>query len=269
MKEILLISDKGGTGKTTIMKLLVRIVGHNAVYADCTFTSTWKMFHNILSEDIFFLGQVAVVDDFACIGCGDCEKKCNFSAIRLFQGQAQIIKPNCVGCGFCLYICPTGAISLQPQIGGKIIQKEVNGAIIVYGTLQYFPRNGIRPVRIVRDKAVDVLISYKKKILICEAYPGWTRLTFSLVPFANILMPIVEPHPQVFEFLHKIKAYQTNYKSKIVLVINKGNLNQDITNTILQEFKEWDILSLSYSIAHQIENFNTFKSFILPILSNI
>ncbi|NMC99629.1 MAG: 4Fe-4S binding protein [Bacteroidales bacterium] len=266
MKEILLISDKGGTGKTTLMKMLVEIVGHSAVYADCTFTSTWKAYPNIIQEDYFNLGQEAVVDEFACMGCGDCEDECRFKAIHMFHGQAQISKSACTGCGHCIQVCPTGALSLRKVVGGKVIQKEANGAIIVYGTLQYFPRNGIRPVRIIRDKAVDVIISYQKKLLICEAYPGWNRLTFSLIPFANILMPIIEPHPQVFDFLSKVNDYQKNYKCNIALIINKCDLNPIVTKGILEKYPNWNILTLPYTEGYLNQGIDKLKPFILPLL---
>jgi MinD superfamily P-loop ATPase len=267
MKEILLISDKGGTGKTTLMKMLVEIVGRSAVYADCTFTSSWKSFPDIIQEDLYYLGQEAIVDDFRCMGCGDCEDACKFKAIHIMHGQAQVIHQNCTGCGHCFQVCPTSAITLKQVIGGKIIQKEARGAIIVYGTLQYYPRNGIRPVRIVRDKAVDVILSYQKKLLICEAYPGWSRLTFSLIPFANILMPIVEPHPQIFEFLDKLKNYQHSYKSNIALIINKHDLNPSVTDKIIEQYPEWNILTLPYSTSFMTESFEKLKSFITPLLS--
>ncbi len=266
MKEILLISDKGGTGKTTLMKMLVDIVGGNAVYADCTFTSSWRHIEEVLQEDIYHLGHEAVVDEFACMGCGDCEDECVFKAIRIVRGQAQVIKQNCTGCGHCLQVCPTGALSLKELIGGKIIQKRSNDAIIVYGTLQYYPRNGIRPVRIVRDKAWDVLISYQKKMLICEAYPGWTRLTLSLIPFANLLMPIVEPHPQVFEFLDKIKDYQHTYKSNIALIVNKADLNETVTSQIIEQYAEWKVLTLPYSEMYMQGSVDKLKEFITPLL---
>ncbi|MCX7862274.1 MAG: 4Fe-4S binding protein [Bacteroidales bacterium] len=266
MREILLVSDKGGTGKTTLMKMLVEIVGGNAVYADCTFTSSWRHITEVLQEDIFYLGQEAVVDEFACMGCGDCEDACKFKAIRIVRGQAQIIKQNCTGCGHCLQICPTGALSLQDIIGGKIVQKRSNEAIIVYGVLQYYPKNGIRPVRIVRDKAWDVLISYQKKMLISEAYPGWTRLTLSLVPFANILMPIVEPHPQVFEFLTKIKEYQNTYRCNIALIVNKCDLNPTVSDEILEAYPEWNILTIPYSEIYMKSSFEALKKFVLPLI---
>jgi len=266
MKEILLISDKGGTGKTTLMKMLVEIVGGNAVYADCTFTSTWRHITDVLQEDIYYLGQEAVVDEYACMGCGDCEDECKFKAIRMFRGQAQIIKQNCTGCANCVQVCPTGAISMQNLIGGKIFQKKSNDAIIVYGTLQYYPKNGIRPVRIIRDKAWDVMISYQKKIMICEAYPGWTRLTLSLIPFASILMPIIEPHQQVFEFLDKIKEYQLTYKSNIALIVNKYDLNEEVSKKILEQYPDWKILMLPYSEIYMKSSSDSLKEFVLPLL---
>ncbi len=266
MKEVLLISDKGGTGKTTLMKMMVEIVGRSAVYADCTFTSTWHTFPDIIQEDLYYLGQEAIVDDFLCIGCGDCEDACNFKAIHIIHGQAQVVRQSCTGCGHCIQVCPANALTLKQVIGGKIIQKNANGAIIVYGTLQYYPRNGIRPVRIVRDKAVDVILSYQKKLLICEAYPGWSRLTFSLIPFANILMPIVEPHPQVFEFLDNLKNYQHSYKSNIVLIVNKYDLNASVTNQIIAQYPQWNILTLPYSNTYMDESYDKLKSFIIPLL---
>jgi MinD superfamily P-loop ATPase len=269
MKEILLVSDKGGTGKTTLMKMLVEIVGGNSVYADCTFTSTWPHITDIIQEDIYYMGQEAVLNEYLCIGCGDCEEACKFRAIRMMRGLPQILKQNCTGCGHCTQICPSDALSLKDVIAGKIVQKRVKDAIIVYGTLQYYPKNGIRPVRVVRDKAWNVLISYQKKMLISEAYPGWNRLTLSLVPFANLLMPIIEPHPQVFDFLNNIKEYIAIYKTNVALIINKYDLNKKITDKIYTTYNDWKILSIPYSETYMNNYIDELKNFILPFIGEM
>lgn len=102
--------------------------------------------------------------------------------------------------------------------------------------------------------------------MINEAYPGWTRLTLSLIPFANILMPIVEPHPQVFEFLDKIKEYQSTYKSNIALVVNKSDLNNEITQQILEQYHDWRILTIPYSEIYMKSSYEQLKQFVLPLL---
>ncbi len=119
MKRLLVLSGKGGTGKTTVSAALIRLANAKAV-ADCDVDA--PNLHLVMeqkseSQKVAFMGgDKAVVDVGLCIGCGKCEKNCRFDAIHLLEGKAVVNEFSCEGCGVCAYVCPKHAISLVPDV---------------------------------------------------------------------------------------------------------------------------------------------------------
>ena len=128
MKRILLLSGKGGTGKTTVSSALIRLSQAKAV-ADCDVDA--PNLHLVLQEKAqvcaqtcaqvseFFGGEKAAVDPTLCTGCGRCEQLCRFDAIHLVENTAVVNLYSCEGCGVCSHVCPAGAVRLLPDVAGK------------------------------------------------------------------------------------------------------------------------------------------------------
>lgn len=130
MKRILLLSGKGGTGKTTVSSALIRLSQAKAV-ADCDVDA--PNLHLVLQEkekaqvcaqtcaqvSEFFGGEKAAVDPALCTGCGRCEQLCRFDAIHLVENTAVVNLYSCEGCGVCSHVCPAGAVRLLPDVAGK------------------------------------------------------------------------------------------------------------------------------------------------------
>lgn len=130
MKRILLLSGKGGTGKTTVSSALIRLSQAKAV-ADCDVDA--PNLHLVLQEkekaqvcaqtcaqvSEFFGGEKAAVDSALCTGCGRCEQLCRFDAIHLVENTAVVNLYSCEGCGVCSHVCPAGAVRLLPDVAGK------------------------------------------------------------------------------------------------------------------------------------------------------
>ena len=263
MKEVLLISDKGGTGKSTILGILKKQYSTEAVFADCSFSSNWHNEEEIISEDFFHLGNEPKVDDFICLFCGDCEKVCEFMAIELSGDGINLDRQKCSGCGHCYFICPTGAISLKKIKAGKVftIGNILNG-FMVSGILQHYPKNGTRPVSIIRDKAIELGKHFSKEWLILEAPSGWNIITQSLLYYCSILVIIIEPHSLVFSFLEKINDSIKNFSIKVKVVISKSDINTLISTRIIQEFNQWEIICIPWSDDSQNNNNKYFEAFL-------
>ena len=109
MKEVVILSGKGGTGKTSIVGSFAAIA-QNKVMADCDVDAAdlhLLLSPSIKEENEFRSGQVAVIDNDKCIECGLCQDLCRFDAVHDFK----VDPVSCEGCGFCSHICPVEAIS--------------------------------------------------------------------------------------------------------------------------------------------------------------
>lgn len=261
MIELLLISDKGGTGKTSFVNALLKIFNEEIVYADCTFSRNWHVDEGDISRHSYYYGKKAVIDEFICIQCGLCEKLCKFRSIDIKYDGTYSINDSCTGCALCMYACPNKAISMIDVIGGNIFTLKKDKTYIVYGSIDYMPSHGIRPVKFIREKALDIAIEKSLRYLICEAYQGWNKQIQQLAQFSNYIIVIVEPHYLVFDFLEQVKSFQNTYKTNILFVINKYNLNSELTEYIIQKYNFWKTLTLPYSLNDFKEEYDSIKNF--------
>ncbi len=262
LKEILLISDKGGTGRTTVLKCLQEIYYKEAVFADCSFSVNYNL-NTIISEEFFEDGNEAVVNNDNCLLCGDCENVCEFNALLYSENGIIIDAQKCTGCAHCVYVCPTGAISLKNINAGKIlITRNNQDAIYIYGVIQHYSHNSKRPVLKIRNRAFKSAVELNKSIIFVETIPGWDRLTRSLLFYSNILVPVVEPHQFVFEFLEKVKEYSLVNKIEVKLIINKSDVNYDITSQIIHNYNFWKIICIPWNDVQNSKINNYFANFI-------
>jgi len=115
MKEIVIISGKGGTGKTSLTASFSVLGGKNIITADCDVDAADM--HLLLEPDFkfaedFYSGELAVINQDKCIQCGECANVCRFDTISIIDGKA-VMGDYCVGCGRCYEVCPTGAIDIK------------------------------------------------------------------------------------------------------------------------------------------------------------
>ena len=107
--EVVILSGKGGTGKTSVAASLAVLAGSSAVVADCDVDAA--NMHMMLRPDFgrrypFYAGELAVIDQERCHRCGLCADVCRFRAISLVNGRYTIQEPDCEGCGYCARVCP-------------------------------------------------------------------------------------------------------------------------------------------------------------------
>ena len=139
MKEIVIISGKGGTGKTSITASFAVLGGNNAVVADCDVDAADM--HLLMQPDFdfsedFYSGELATIDANNCIRCNKCAKVCRFGAISIRSMQYVIDPLSCEGCGYCARVCPTEAITNKNRLAGKwYISNIKTGSIMVHARL--------------------------------------------------------------------------------------------------------------------------------------
>ena len=157
MKEIVCISGKGGTGKSSVVSALSWIARENLVVADCDVDAA--DLHLIFSpsprnSEDFYSGVKAMIDPARCIGCGICAEKCRFDAFLKSGNIYEVQALDCEGCGYCYHLCPAGAITLPEQAVGQCYISDTRfGCSLVHARLGIGADNSGKLVAKVKNEA--------------------------------------------------------------------------------------------------------------------
>lgn len=255
MNEIVILSGKGGTGKTSIAASLAVLAGNNAVIADCDVDAA--NMHILLKPDFgniseFYSGELAVINKDLCSGCGKCEEICRFDAISYFNNQFQISSLNCEGCGYCEKICPTQAISMQEQKSGNLYISQTRlGSTMVHAKLDIGAENSGKLVAKVKNEAKKIAIDTNKTYIIIDGSPGIGCPVVSSLAGANYVVLVTEPSVSGLHDLKRIYALIKKFRIKAGCIINKYDINIEKTAEIKFFLKEENIFHLA-DIAYDI-----------------
>lgn len=237
MKEIVVLSGKGGTGKTSVTASLAVIFANEAIIADCDVDAA--NMHLLLKPDFnnaipFYSGLLAIIDNNKCINCGLCKKTCHFDAIK-FHNKHYVVNPlACEGCSYCEIICPTKAIILQERLCGNLyISTTRLFNTLVHAKLDIGAENSGKLVAKVKSEAKRIASEQDINFIIVDGSPGIGCPVASSLAGANYVLLVTEP---TISGLHDLKRiYELIKKSKIKAgcIINKYDLNLDYTKQII------------------------------------
>jgi len=249
MNEIVILSGKGGTGKTSIAASLGVLAGNDAVIADCDVDAA--NMHLLLKPDFgniseFYSGELAVINQDLCNDCGKCKEICRFDAISHFNNQYQINSLNCEGCGYCEKICPTRAILMQEQKSGNLyISKTRLGNTMVHAKLNIGAENSGKLVAKVKSEAKLSATEGGKSYIIVDGSPGIGCPVVSSLAGANYVVLVTEPSISGLHDLKRIYVLIKKFRIKAGCIINKYDMNIEKTMEIKSFLKEENIVHLA------------------------
>ncbi len=236
MKEIVIISGKGGTGKTSITAAFAMLAGNDAVIADCDVDAADM--HLLLQPDFsqsedFYSGFKAVIDQSLCIKCGKCQKICRFDAIKNINDSFNITPLDCEGCGYCAEICPVKAIQMVEQNVGKwYISKIKSGTHMVHARLGIGADNSGKLVAKVKKEAKNVAQETSKDIILVDGSPGIGCPVVSSLSGADYVILVTEPTLSGFHDMKRVFELIQNFKLPSGCIINKYDINIEIAEKI-------------------------------------
>lgn len=249
MKEIVIISGKGGTGKTSIMTSLGYLAGKTAVIADCDVDAAdvHLLFNpEVLQSEEFYSGEYAVINQDPCIKCGRCKAICRFDAIPFENNEYTVKKINCEGCGYCEHVCPVGAIEMLPQKAGDwYISKTRIDTTLVHAKLGIGAENSGKLVAKVKDEAKKVAIDEKCDYIIVDGSPGIGCPVVSSITGADFVVFVTEPTVSGIHDLERVHKVVQKFKIKSACIINKADINIEKTEEIKEFLKKEDITLLA------------------------
>lgn len=249
MKEIVIISGKGGTGKTSITASFGYLGGSDVIIADCDVDAA--DIHLLLeadhghSED-FYSGEVAIINNEKCSKCGECGIVCRFDAVHLVNNEFTIFEMNCEGCGYCYNICPAGAIEKRENLAGKFyISKTRLNNTLVHAKLNIAAENSGKLVSKVKKEAK--LLAEKTKIpyIIIDGSPGIGCPVIASLTGADFSVIVTEPTVSGLHDMKRVYELIKRFGIKSGCIINKADLNKNITDEIKVFMQEKGIILLA------------------------
>ncbi|AIS52903.1 cobyrinic acid ac-diamide synthase [Thermoanaerobacter kivui] len=238
MKQLAILSGKGGTGKTTAATTLSSIV-KNKIMADCDVEApnlNIILQGEIVEKEDFYGKETAVIDKNKCIECGLCEELCRFNAISNFE-----VNPYyCEGCGLCMYKCPVEAIKLVEEKTGHVVYAKTKaGEKVVYAELFPGADGSGKLVTQVRKKAVENIGD--SEYLIIDGTPGIGCPVLASATGVDLVLIVTEPTLSGFADMKRVLSAIEGFKISSVVCINKWDLNKEVSQQIEKYCEENNI----------------------------
>jgi len=237
MNEIAILSGKGGTGKTSLSAAFATI-NKDMVVADCDVDAA--NLHLILlpekeTEEKFITGYKAVINYNTCTHCGLCARYCRFGAISIINGKVTITETSCDGCKLCYRICPSQSVQMIKSDNSRWFAGSYRNGKMVYARLAPGEENSGKLVNIVRERARKIAENSGIDTIIIDGPPGTGCPVISSVTGAQTAIIVAEPSNSGFHDMKRIIELTINFKIKTYVVINKFDLNTDIS----VEIEKW------------------------------
>jgi len=230
MKEVVILSGKGGTGKTSIVGSFAAIA-QNKVMADCDVDAAdlhLLLTPSVKEENEFWSGQVAIIDEEKCTQCGLCQELCRFDAISDYR-----VNPiSCEGCGFCLHVCPVEAITMNECRAGDWFISNTKYGPLVNARLGIAQENSGKLVALVRQHAKELAESGGLDYIISDGPPGIGCPVISSLSGANLALLVTEPTLSGMHDLERVLGVCHHFGIPALVCINKYDINEDNTRQI-------------------------------------
>ena len=247
MKEIVVISGKGGTGKTSIVASFAALA-KNAVLADCDVDAA--DLHLVLGPDIkqahdFSGGKLASIVSANCIGCGKCEEVCNFDA-TVFDGppndvvgKTYIIDPMaCEGCGVCVQFCPADAIQFEDEVNGQWFISDTRFGPMVHARLGPAEQNSGKLVSLIRKQAKKIATEENRDLIVVDGSPGIGCPVIASITGADLVLAVAEPTISAKHDTNRVMELTEHFRIPTAICINKCDINVQMTRAIEQEARQ-------------------------------
>lgn len=234
MKELVIISGKGGTGKTSITASFAALANH-AVFADCDVDAS--DLHLILNPEIsgrhdFYSGHEAVIREADCTGCGVCADLCRFDAIKRVGEQFQIEPSSCEGCGVCVEFCPAKAIDFPDRLCGEWFHSKTRFGTMVHARLGIGAENSGKLVSTVRSQAKQFAQAVQANWILVDGPPGTGCPVIASITGADAVLTVTEPTLSGQHDLQRVIELARHFKIPVFVCVNKWDINAEMTERI-------------------------------------
>jgi MinD superfamily P-loop ATPase len=245
MRELVVISGKGGTGKTSLIASLAVLARSSAVVADCDVDAA--NLHLVLQPHVqrrecFVGGSKASINSMECTACGECAELCRFDAI-FCDGPANEQAPHtyrvnpwaCEGCGVCAHFCRHQAIEFAPVVCGQWFVSQTRCGPLVHARLDPGAENSGKLVTIIRKQAQQIAAQRRLAWILSDGSPGIGCPVIASLSGADWALIVAEPTLPGLHDFRRVVLLLSQLGLPGIVVINKADLNDHITARIEHE----------------------------------
>jgi len=241
MKQLLVLSGKGGTGKTTLVASFIYLLKAKA-FADCDVDAPNLHLVTAMNTEPkktnYFGLDKAVIDYEVCIGCGECADKCRFNAISLVNSVYTISEYGCEGCSVCQKVCPVGAIEMTSDIAGEM-RLYRDKAIFSTATLKMGSGTSGKLVTEVKKSMIAGIKSSvnegklnEVEIALIDGSPGIGCPVIASISGVDVILVVTEPTVSGISDMKRIIEIANHFKINVAICINKYDVNMEKADEI-------------------------------------
>lgn len=236
MTEWVVLSGKGGTGKTSVAAALAHLASQEVTVALADADVDAANLELVLSPDMieehdFSGGQVAVIDPRQCTSCGRCAEVCRFGAIPL-GGPYAVDALACEGCAACYYACPVGAIRTEDQLTGHWYRSDSLAGPLVHARLRPGKENSGKLVMQVKMVTRALAVRTGADLLLVDGPPGIGCPVIAAASGANLALLVTEPTVSGRHDLERILGTARHFRVPAAVCVNKADLSLSLTQEI-------------------------------------
>lgn len=237
MKELVVVSGKGGTGKTSISAALA-FLAPQKILVDCDVDAA--NFHLLCGADIsetqeFKAGYEPHIDKAICAPCGKCTALCRFEAIT----DGVLTAPfNCEGCGVCAFACPQKAITMQEKQAGNWFVSDTRLGCLVHAELGLSVENSGKLVSKVRQEAKQLAMAHHLPLVITDGPPGIGCPAIAALSGASLALAVVEPSASSIHDVKRLANLVSHFGLQLTVCINKSTLHPENAQALVSWCKE-------------------------------
>ena len=236
MREIVVVSGKGGTGKTSLVACFASLAGRSVI-ADCDVDAA--DLHLVLEPEVkhsepFKGGKQAFIVAENCAACGICQDVCRFDAVGFHEETRTFsIDPiSCEGCGVCYHACPREAIELEETVNGEWFISDTRFGPMVHARLGVAQENSGKLVTLVRNQARKIAEEKHLDMIIADGSPGIGCPVIASITGADMVIAITEPTLSGEHDLKRVCDLASHFSIPALVCVNKYDLNEEVTSAI-------------------------------------
>ena len=250
MNELVVISGKGGTGKTSIVASLAALAD-GKVLADCDVDAA--DLHLVLEPTIrhrepFSGGKCAEIVTDECVACGKCMELCRFGAVRDdgpgnggVERTFRVDPIACEGCGVCVHFCPAEAIRFEPRVNGEWFISDTRHGPMVHARLGIAEENSGKLVTVVRNQAKEIAKQQGLALILVDGSPGIGCPVIASIAGASLVLAVTEPTLSGEHDLARVVELAGHFHAPVAVCINKCDLNTEMAGRIADWCAQHDV----------------------------
>ena len=231
MQELVIISGKGGTGKTSLTAAFAALAQPVAL-ADCDVDAAdlhLMLRPRIRQREEFRSGATAVIHPERCTQCGACRAACRFDAID----AAFVVDPlACEGCRVCLYACPVQAVTMEENVCGEWFVSDTDYGAMAHAALGVAAENSGKLVATVRQQAKRIAAEEGRDLILIDSSPGIGCPVISSIAGAALVCVVTEPTLSGLHDLRRVIDLTAHFNMPATVCVNKADINPEMTAQI-------------------------------------